>query len=231
MTGSSDLEGRFKVLLPERGRVDIVARPMALRGGKVVGGRIEDVGGDTSGHVLRLSEVSYDQALSVRTFTPSGKPAPGIHVYARIAGQNIPGANVRTDAKGEARLRCLPDEDVVLHARALPGTPEAERWTELTLHPVRARGQRLDLRLENAVVMEGRAVDAAGVPLPGAYVVLSSDQEVVVTETADEQGAFRLRMSSRRHFPLRLTATHQGRAVAYGMVSPETPLPIKIVFP
>jgi len=228
---NSDLEGRFKVLLPERGRVDIVAMPRPYKGGVILGGRLKDVGGDTSGHVLQLHALVYDQKLTVRALTPDGKPASDVQVYARIAGRNIPGANVRTDVNGMATLRGLPDESIVIQARALPGTPEAERWTDLVVSPVLASGQRIDLTFEAAVVIVGQVVDPSGEPVGGAFVALSTARRPVATATSDERGGFRFRASPKLPFPLRLTATLKERSVTYGKVSRDEPGPIKIVLP
>lgn len=119
-------------------------------------------------------------------FASDGAPAAGVGVYLRPADEEALGVEALTDAAGRAGFAELP-----------PG--ELRVLLDRRQEPV-----RVDPRLQRSVLIEippglrieGRVVDLAGAPVPGAQVFRFHQGHHDLLQRiarADEQGEFRLR--------------------------------------
>ena len=231
----SDFEGRFQVLVPLRSdqleSTEVVAHPFQSASGKILGGRLRNAAASRGKQVLQLRELNYDREIKVRAWTPEGAPAADVQVYARVGGHHVPGANVRTGADGTATLHGLPDEAVLLQARALPGSGYETRWADLQIYPVLAEGQEIELRFETAQIVTGRVVDNSGEPVAGAFVAVVSNRRPLASTKTDEEGLYRFRLSRKLPAPLHLQATLGTRFTLRRDIDVEASKPITLVLP
>lgn len=230
-TAFSDLEGRFKVVVPVRGTADIVLigvvnRMEGIHTGEIppFGGRLEGVAAGAKDLVLRARPLSFDRALSVRVLAPDGSPLRGAQVFARDArGGLVPGANVLTDAEGVAALTALPDGDISVWAKAVR-LAEAEDWMDASLYPLLAEGQTATLRIRQGVRVRGMVETAAGEPAAGVFVSAYRRSDLVGSAETDAEGGFSFLVPGDTPMPLRLLAQRwEGRTLLQATVDRWTP--------
>lgn len=212
-TAFSDLEGKFRVVVPARGTAEIILTGIVNRmegnhTGEIppFGGRLEGVAAGAKDLVLRARPLTFDRALSVRVLAPDGSPLGGAQVFARdMAGAVVPGANVLTDALGLAVLKALPDGDIGVWAKAVR-RPGAEDWMDAFLYPLLAEGQAVTLRMREGLRVRGEVTSADGEPVADAYVTAYRRTDMLRTVQTDASGIFSLLVPADTAMPLRLIA-------------------------
>jgi len=169
-SGWANEEGRFEFPVDEPGRITLhVHAPGYLP-------REVDFDPPQGGGQGRLDVVlkAGPSTLVGQVTGPGGQPLPDILVNATIKnrepGRLLPDISLReTDVNGRFSIIGLTDEIWSVSVRHPGYLPVAK---ELKLH---AGENRLDLRLEHGLEVEGRIVNLAGQPVPAAWPSLEPD--------------------------------------------------------
>ncbi len=204
-------EGRFNVIVPSAGTVDIIAFERVQEDGTIWQAEVRGVQAGDMHVELRMAPVASGRTLRVRAFHPDGSPAKDVQVYARAGGKFIEGSNVRTDAEGRGTMADLPAARMTLYARATPESTNASGWHPWSQYPVTPKGQEIEIRLKNSRLFSGRVVDASGKAVPGADVGAWHGQRPPALVKSDEDGRFTLRLDPDETGVLRVWARLGGR--------------------
>jgi hypothetical protein len=212
-TAFSDLEGKFRVVVPARGAAEIILtgivnRMEGIHEGEIppFGGRLAGVAAGARDLVVRARPLTFDRALSVRVLAPDGSPLAGAQVFARdMGGTLVPGANVLTGEAGVAALKGLPDGDVSVWAKAVR-LPAAGDWMDASLYPLLAEGQTVTLRIREGLRVRGEVTTTDGEPVADAYVTAYRRGEMLRSAQTDADGIFSLLVPADTAMPLRLIA-------------------------
>ena len=203
----ADGEGRFEVLVPAGVELTLRLFPTTSPDGRILTGELGRVVAGAAPLELRQRVVANDQSVNVIVTGPDGTPAPGIQVYARLRGQDVPGANVLTDAAGRAELKRLPAVPLLVQATPTAGGSGRDRWAKWSSGLVTPAGQDLQARLLVGRVLEGRALDPEDQPVAGALVSLMNRSGIVDGVRSDAEGRFRIVVSPEAEGPFSLSAS------------------------
>ncbi|WP_435017441.1 carboxypeptidase regulatory-like domain-containing protein [Tundrisphaera sp. TA3] len=137
------------------------------------------------------------RALTGRVVDPDGRPVAGASVrtwYRDHSSDSATWIEAKTDDEGRYRTRPLPLDGREYHAVA--GAEGFQAGRTRTIRPGRADEPAFpDLvlaRLTRKVVLDGRVVDRAGMPIPGVEVWTWGEAARDVRAITDGSGAFRL---------------------------------------
>ncbi|QEH38075.1 Dioxygenase [Aquisphaera giovannonii] len=199
----TDAEGRFLVAgVDAIGELKLRARRGSSTSGPLLAIRAKDMKEPIS-LMLRRSRIAR---LGGRVVDPSGRPIAGAVV--RIQRRSLDGKAVvaigpaadddgatawRTGADGRYRVGPLvAGDEYTVEASATGRLPARSGTVLLVPSGEDAVASAPDLVLPGVVAVEGRVVDRAGAPVPGAVVRQSGDGPLRTRATADIYGRFRL---------------------------------------
>jgi RNA polymerase sigma-70 factor (ECF subfamily) len=213
----TDASGRFRIVLPRNGTVDLVVDGSANVDGRPVdlllAGRADSVAPGTSGVVIRCAAVAADRTLIVRVTTPDGAPAEGVIVDARCSANSQP-ATATTDAQGRATLRDLTSRPYIVGAGAKDAwLPPRAQGTGIV-----PSGQEVTLVLRPSAQICGTVETADGRGVAGVRVNVGADEALGFAGwgvSTDERGEFMLLVpaEARGTFALRALGIVDGAQV------------------
>ncbi len=214
----SDTDGRFSLLTPQNGRVDIILTGTVNRIEGVntsdptpFGGTLRNVPDGAEGLILQARPIRNERTLKAVVLDPDGQPVSGAQVFVQHLGKLVPGANVLTDKRGRANLTALPNADVVVYGKGLPSRhPGADRWLRAQAWPVLPNGQEVTLRIVRAAIVGGQVVNAKREPIGALFASLYEDAQFLRGTICDKDGKFEFRVRADRKFPLRVVIQKPG---------------------
>ena len=142
--------------------------------------------------------IEKERKLFGQALSPTGEPAAGVEVSARISNTNAAYSSTFrsvTDEAGVFRISGLPALDFRVSAK----DPQ-ERWVFRPLEKVRGaenRGTELALQMENGIYVSGKVVDPDGNVVEGAALSALADTQEgpgLDHDTTDHNGRYRLRI-------------------------------------
>jgi hypothetical protein len=214
--GWSDMEGKFRVRVPQRGLVSLfltgsINEMEGVNDHEQPGftGSLLAVSPGAMGLVLQAKDPEYARSLRVRVRAPDGSPLASAQVYADHFGKLVPGANKRSDADGWALLENLPDADIAVYARVLPDAVGAGDWLRETVWPVRAGGQEIEMRLRGARRIRG-VVRLGEEPQAEVFVAIYKESAMLTSVQSAADGSFELAIDEAESKSLWLHAAWRG---------------------
>ena len=196
----SDLEGRFRIRLPQRGVFDLFLSGAVNRIDGVnddaptnFTGVLRGVTPGATDLVLQAVTPTFDRSLRVRVSTPHGAPWAHVQVFANHMGKLVPGANVLTDAAGWATLNGLPNADIAVYARVPARHAEADAWMRHMSWPIRADGQELEVVLRRTRHLRGN-VKLGERSIEGAFVSLYKSNRMLANVRTGAAGEFHFKI-------------------------------------
>lgn len=205
---SDSFHFRFSGLVPDTQFLLRVDAPSG-RAHRLVSGRTGLAGSATETDVV-LVEASR---LVIDVTGPLGQPLAGALVARSAVGPVSPEAAAlsadqvepldvyRTDAAGRVTLSAAPD---VTHRVDVRATGHAPRERMQPLWPPAGTSRQIVVALSEMLILQGRVLDADGVPVPRARVdarrapadIPGADPETLTETWSDEAGRFTLTLSS-----------------------------------
>ena len=207
----TDFSGRFRVLTPPHGQVDLVlsgsfnlpadrAEKMPPFAGTLVG-----VPAGSKNVVLRAERVAYDRTVTAHVVDPDGKSVAGAQVYAYFRRKIV--ANVLTNADGRAVLGGLPATTTTLWARVLPDHPRHADWAKAWVVVHVPEGQEVRLQIEEGVTVSGVVLARDGKPARGAYVGIGPQEGMITQGRTDDEGRFTFLLKTKQAKDLRIAVS------------------------